>query len=467
MSKMHLLWPGERFVALAAAETADLWAEVVQPRLDASQGALLTAAPAPCLGGCAALPSALAPLPSYSAHPLDKCLPCWSKNCEQMGKCLRCWSKNCEQMGKACWACRPADGGAFEAPHGRPDWALSAPSTAHGAPINLRNGSTAGVRPRQVADPKSVPGQFAANAPEILAVRAALARGSAKGSIDNPDSPESGLQLDAEALAVLRALQPDSAAASVERPAGLGSGSGLRLDAEALAVLRSLQPDAAAELELAAHGAQTGASGVNSPAGTEQSKGRGGRRLAAAAAGEGSGLGSGLGSLSAARARAAVVAAWWREVSAGQAMAPRQEIEPDQAPADPGHRPGPASTRSAPVLAAASAAGSEAVAAEERRFREAATAAGAALPSTFAADFDEVPPLLRACQGWCTCRTSWSSAGAPSAWQSAVMVFVRSLARGGTSELCFLGVLLGYGLPGASAASFGFVRFESRINAPC
>ena len=44
-------------MALAAAETADLWADVVQPRLDAGQAALLS--DAPCLHGCVTLPFAL------------------------------------------------------------------------------------------------------------------------------------------------------------------------------------------------------------------------------------------------------------------------------------------------------------------------------------------------------------------------------------------------------------------------
>ncbi|KAK9826099.1 hypothetical protein WJX81_002927 [Elliptochloris bilobata] len=65
---------GERFMALAAAETGDLWGEVVLPRLEPGAQGLLTIAP-------------------------------------------------CQH--------RPANSSAFEAPHGRSDWAISAPAAEH------------------------------------------------------------------------------------------------------------------------------------------------------------------------------------------------------------------------------------------------------------------------------------------------------------------------------------------------
>ena len=258
-----------------------------------------------------------------------------------------------------CWACRLANGSAYEAPHGRPDWALTAPSAAHAAPSNLRSRSAAGPQPVQIADSAiPVPGRLPASTHEASAGRAALGRGSAEGFTGNPGNP------------------------------------GLRLDADALAVLRSLQPDAAAELELTAPGAQMAESGTASLAGTAELERRGGRRLAAAAADEGPGSASGLGSLDTSRARAAAVATWWRGVSAGQATAPRQAREPDQARAGPKQRPDPASARGAPAsAAAAAAAGSGAIAGEERRFRDAAAAAGASVPGTFTGDFEEVRQL--------------------------------------------------------------------------
>lgn len=273
-----------------------------------------------------------------------------------------------------CWACRRADGSGFDAPHGRADWALTAPSAGHAAPDNLRSNSAAGTRPVQVADSTSpVPGRLPADTHEALAKQAALGRGSAEGFTDNPGVP----------------------------------GPGLRLDADAAAVLRTLQPDAAAELELAAPGASTAEAGAASLVRPAESKGRGGRRLAAAAADEGPGSASGLGSLDAARARAAAVAAWWRGVSAGQTTAPRQATEPDQAHAGPQQRPRPASAGGGPAsAAAAAAAGSGAIAGEERRFREAATAAGASLPGTFTGDFEEVRHIAGACISQCTCATS-------------------------------------------------------------
>lgn len=335
--------PGERFVALAAAETADLWADVVQPRLDARRAALLSAAP--CLHGCVTLPCRPCHKTLMSCSTLDDCL---AVDVDEYGDMV------CVGFVTLCWACRRANGSAFEAPHGRPDWALTAPSADHAAPDKLRSVSAAGAQPVQVAESTSpVPGRLPVNAHEALAGQAALGRGSAEGFAGNPG--------------VL--------------------GSGLRLDADVQAVLRSLQPDAAAELELAAPGARTAESGSASLGETAESMGYGGRRLAAAAADEGPGSMAGLGSLDAARARAAAVAAWWREVSAGQATAPRQATEPDQAHAGP----------------RAAAAGSGVIASEERRFREAAAAAGASLPGTFTGDFEEVRQPARACFLLCTC----------------------------------------------------------------
>ena len=221
------------------------------------------------------------------------------------------------------------------------------------------------MRPVQVVDSTNpVPGRLPANTREALAGPAALGRSGAEDLSGDPGDP----------------------------------GSERRLDADALAVLRSLQPDAAAKLELATPGAQSAERGTASFAGTAELERRGGRRLAAAAAVEGPGFRSRVGSLDAARARAAAVAAWWREVSAGQATAPRQANEPDQAHARPQQRRGPASARGAPAsAAAAAAAGSWAIAGEERRFRDAAAAAGVLLPGTFTDDFEEVRHLAGAC----------------------------------------------------------------------
>lgn len=238
---------------------------------------------------------------------------------------------------------------AFAAPHGRPDWAISAPSALPGCD-------------------QAVPAVWASKAPDSdpdPAMPSANAAGAAARRV--PGAPRTG------------------------NAQGTGLGLGLRLDSEALDVLRALQPDAAAELE--APGMLEPIQGaaklhvspkhntVRSAAESAQSRKAG--RLLLLTAGPGkAGSVSGSGLTEAARKCAAQVAAWWRSMvdrrAAGAMRAVQEERKQAPAPEQALPRETPKQREVGPI------------AAEEQRFRVAAAAAGAALPGSFGADFREV-----------------------------------------------------------------------------